>query len=259
MLTFPFGDPSRTDKPRQNGRTILNDPGLPAGSFADIVQSYHPLIDAVEFGGGACMSLKAMTFKAALLAEQNIPYWFDGLILERASLERQFDNAAEWLGRMGVHYAVISNQAGTLSFAEKQALIGTLASELKIIAEIRPAECGDAAKWIEAIWRCLETGAFWVMLHLPISAQQNEPILDAILTSDLFLDDIVFAAANRRRQAGLINRLGCNVNLSHIAPQEIAALEALRRGLCRETFSKIPEQHHHKNTCRTNIPQSKHK
>jgi phosphosulfolactate synthase len=46
---------TRGYKPRKQGISCMNDPGLPTGAFRDYIQSHGDYIDYVKFGWGTAL------------------------------------------------------------------------------------------------------------------------------------------------------------------------------------------------------------
>ncbi len=51
---------------------------------------------------------------------------------------------------------------------------------------------------------------------------------------------MIFEAPQRAQQAWLLSTSGPNVNLGNIAPEDVIALETLRRGLRYDTLDLLP-------------------
>jgi phosphosulfolactate synthase len=66
-------------------------------------------------------------------------------------------------------------------------------------------------------------------------------LVDAIVRA-LGLETVIFEAPRRVQQAWLLRRIGPNVNLGNIAPDDVIALETLRRGLRYDTLDLLPER-----------------
>ncbi len=66
-------------------------------------------------------------------------------------------------------------------------------------------------------------------------------LVDAILHA-VGQETVIFEAPRRAQQAWLLRRIGPNVNLGNIAPDEVIALETLRRGLRFDTLDLLPSR-----------------
>ena len=53
------------------------------------------------------------------------------------------------------------------------------------------------------------------------------------------MDKLIWEAPQKNQQAYLILKFGANVNLGNIAPEEITALETMRRGLRGDTLGRV--------------------
>jgi len=60
-----------------------------------------------------------------------------------------------------------------------------------------------------------------------------------VLIDSLNLNKLIWEAPQKNQQAYMILKFGSNVNLGNIAPEEITALETMRRGLRGDTLGKV--------------------
>ena len=60
-----------------------------------------------------------------------------------------------------------------------------------------------------------------------------------VLVDNLDVKKFIWEAPQKNQQAYLILKFGANVNLGNITPDEITALETMRRGLRGDTLGKV--------------------
>jgi phosphosulfolactate synthase len=60
-----------------------------------------------------------------------------------------------------------------------------------------------------------------------------------VLVDNLDVDKLIWEAPQKNQQAYLILKLGPNVNLGNITPEEVTALETMRRGLRGDTLGRV--------------------
>jgi phosphosulfolactate synthase len=101
-MTFSLGYSSRSEKPRQRGRTAIIDTGLPLGLFSDIVRTHYPHIDAATFGWTTGLLTKALPHKIEAMRELQIDVWLGGTFFELAWEENKLRDYLTWLKQLGV-------------------------------------------------------------------------------------------------------------------------------------------------------------
>ncbi len=60
-----------------------------------------------------------------------------------------------------------------------------------------------------------------------------------VFVDNLDINKLIWEAPQKNQQAYLILKFGANVNLGNISPDEITALETMRRGLRGDTLGKV--------------------
>jgi phosphosulfolactate synthase len=61
-------------------------------------------------------------------------------------------------------------------------------------------------------------------------------IIEDILASGIDPSDLLFEAPTKSLQAWFVTRIGANVNLGNVAPNDVIGVETLRLGLRSDTF-----------------------
>jgi phosphosulfolactate synthase len=156
-----------------------------------------------------------------------------------------------WAVDIGVDCVEVSDGLQTLTPERKARLIRQLSQDFTVLAETG-AKSSDApvvpSKWIAELESDLESGASWVVTEGRESGtvglydgagMPREALIDAIARR-LPLDRVIFESPQRAQQAWLISRLGADINLGNIDPNEVLPLETLRLGLRADTALRRP-------------------
>jgi phosphosulfolactate synthase len=237
-------------KPRQRGLTMVIDPGMFTGHFEDAVDSVGDFIDFVKFGWGTCLVTKDIKRKIDILRAAGIDFYFGGTLFERYALDGL---VTEWLDlcrMLGATHVEVSNGTIPIENSEKARWVARLAGEFVVISEvgfkdIRRSETLAPAHWISHIEEDLAAGAYLVTAEARESGRSGicrsdgEPrheLIDAVITSGLELDRLLFEAPNKDLQTYFLRRMGPSVNVGNIRADDVIALETLRRGLRSDTL-----------------------
>jgi phosphosulfolactate synthase len=243
--------PSRPDKPRRTGLTMVIDGGLPAGQFADVIYSGADYIDLVKFGWGTAIVTPYLDAKIDLLRANDIGFYFGGTLFEKFVLQERFDDFRKFCHRFGAQHVEVSNGAIPLSNSEKASYVRKLADEFTVVSEVgfkdpTKSEQLPPSQWIECIREDLEAGASMVTLEARESGKSGicRPdgalrfgLIEDVLASGLNADELLFEAPTTALQAHFVTRVGPNVNLGNIPASGVISLETLRLGLRADTLT----------------------
>lgn len=243
----------RSPKPRASGKTMVIDKGLGLHAYADLLETATPYIDIIKFGFGTASLYPAelLKRKIELARERNITVMPGGTFLEVAvanGLTDEFFDMARKLGFTGVEVSdgtiemdrklrtELIRKAVEYGFevyteygkkcwgsrVEVEELIGTVQSDIQTGAELVTIEGRESGAGVGIFD---ENGA--------CRDDEVNAVLEQLTSPHLLL----WEAPQKSQQVHLIQMLGPDVNLGNIAPQDIFALEALRRGLRSDTFN----------------------
>ncbi len=250
---FPMIDvPELPAKPRLTGITSVLDKGLGPGRLADLLSVSHPWIDVVKLGW-ATARLQPETIvreKLAILAAHQVRACTGGTFLEVALAQGRADAFLDEAVRLGFPMVEVSNGVHPMTEDEKLGLIDRArARGLTVWSEVGKKEHeADArlglAERVSALRAELDAGAERVILEaresgtVGIFDEAGEPIeeLVARITEAVGRAAVVFEAPRKSQQVWLIRRLGNQVNLGNIAPDDALSLATLRTGLRGDTF-----------------------
>ena len=254
-MTHTISLPSRPDKPRREGITMVIDTGLPLGQFTDVVSSFGPLIDYVKFGWGTSVVTPSIESKMAAARAHGVDFYLGGTLFEKYLLQNRFDEFRGVCREYGATTIEVSNGTAPLSHEEKSAYVEKLAGEFRVVAEVGfkdnvQSENFPPKRWVEAIRRDLEAGAYLVTLETRESGkggicrpngELRYGLIEEILDSGIDANQLMFEAPTNELQGYFVKRIGTNVNLGNIATDAIVSCETIRLGLRSETLLEFEE------------------
>jgi phosphosulfolactate synthase len=243
--------PSRTEKPRRTGLTMVIDGGLPAGQFTDVVWSGADYIDLVKFGWGTAVVTPNLDAKIDILQSHDIGFYFGGTLFEKFVLQGRFDDFRKFCHRWDCRHVEVSNGTIALSNTEKASYVRKLADEFTVISEVGfkdPTRSGQLppSQWVEYIEEDLEAGASMVTLEARESGKSGIcradgelrfGLIEDVLASGLSEENLLFEAPTTALQAHFVSRIGPEVNLGNVPASGVIALETLRLGLRADTLT----------------------
>jgi phosphosulfolactate synthase len=249
----------RTEKPRAAGVTMVIDTGAGLGLLRDTLDLAAHSIDHWKFGFGTSVFLtrKVLQQKLALLAEHDILSFPGGTLLEVALVERHCRDYMKHAKSLGFTAVEISD--GTIpmpAFRRRNIILCALDAGLIPITEVGkkdPRQQPTAAELAEQALEDMEHGARWVVMEgresgraVGIYGDHGQVIDEAVTiicrTLGKATDRLVWEAPLKDQQAYLIRRLGTNVGLGNIHPDQVLALEALRCRLRFDTMRPITDE-----------------
>ncbi|MEX2461991.1 MAG: phosphosulfolactate synthase [Paenibacillaceae bacterium] len=249
-LLDPTGQ--RAEKPRLSGKTMIMDKGLGWNAFEDMLETAAPHVDMIKIGFGTSPLYPHHVIKQKIEAAKarQISIYPGGTFLEVAVANDLVDEYFQTVSSLGFTGVEISD--GTIeldrsmrsrlilkgldagltvyteygkkcwgSTIEMKALSQTVAMDIRLGADlvtIEGRESGMGVGIFDKNGDCKDEQVFEVLAHIP-----NRHLL-------------LWEAPQKAQQVHLIRMLGSEINLGNINPQEILALEALRRGLRADTF-----------------------
>lgn len=243
--------PEREEKPRRSGFTHVLDKGLSLVALESLVETAGPYIDFVKLGWGTAYVSGGVKAKVAVCAEAGIGACLGGTLFEIVAQQERVDDYVRWMHRLGLEYVEVSNGALGMPAERKQAFIRELSGEFRVISEVGskdPASPVVAADWVAEMAVDLEAGSSLVIAEgresgtvglFGSAGEVHSELVEAIAAA-VPAETVIFEAPRKDQQAWLIRRLGADVSLGNIAPEEVLALETLRRGLRGDTVDLLP-------------------
>jgi phosphosulfolactate synthase len=232
--------------------TMVIDPGLPTGAFADAVSSYGEYVHMVKFGWGTSLVTPDFDRKAAILRDAGVAYFFGGTLFERFLWDDRMDEFTALVRRTGAAFVEVSNGTIPLDQHMKAAYIRRLATEFEVLSEVgfKDAERSERLTpddWVCAIQEDLDAGASKVITETRESGRSGmaradghirEDVLDAVLAS-VDPADLIFEAPTKDLQVDVIHAVGPQANLGNVAMSDVIGVETLRLGLRGDTLLQL--------------------
>jgi phosphosulfolactate synthase len=232
---------------------MVIDGGLPLHQFQDVVASNAALIDFVKFGWGTALVTPTIDQKIAFLRKHNVEFFFGGTLFEKFLAHDMLDRFVAFGRARGARYVEVSNGTWPMPNREKARCIRQLSEHFRVISEVgfkdvRLAAEMEPAEWVDDINEDLEAGAHLVITEARESGRSGicyadgrlrMDLIDGILDSGVDPDRLLFEAPNKELQTYFVARVGTNVNLGNISPNDIVGLETLRLGLRSDTFFAV--------------------
>ena len=248
LLTLP----SRTTKPRQEGITHVLDRGLSVADADGLIEVAGEYIDFVKLGWGTAVATGNLEAKLARYREHGIPVMFGGTLTELAITQDRLDRLVAWLHELGLQHIELSDGTINLEHDRKLELIASLAREFTVLSEVGSKDDTRIMapfRWVEQIESELQAGAWKVIAEARESGsvgifrhdgEVRQGLVDEILHA-VPADRILFEAPRKEQQVWFVRRLGPDVNLGNIVPEEVLSLETVRLGLRADTAVAAPE------------------
>ena len=243
--------PTRTEKPRRNGLTMVIDGGIPVSLFADLVSSAAEYIDLVKFGWGTAVVTSKLGDKIDVLNARQMGFYFGGTLFEKYLMQGRLEDFRNFCRTWSCRHVEVSNGTIALPNSEKASYVRKLAEEFTVISEVGykdpdRSEQLPPTKWIEFIKEDLEAGASLVTLEARESGKSGicRPdgalrfgLIEDVLSSGINQENLLFEAPTTALQAYFVTRIGSDVNLGNIPAQGVIGLETLRLGLRADTLA----------------------
>lgn len=244
--------PQRTTKPRQNGITHVLDSGLPMAGVDGMLEVAGEFVDLVKLGWGTAVVTGNLEAKLARYKEHGIPVMFGGTLTELAIAQDRLDALVARCHELGLEYIEISDGTINIDHDRKLELISTLAKEFTVLSEVGSKDDTRIMapyRWVEQIESELEAGAWKVIAEARESGRTGifrhdgevrMGLIDEILHV-VPAEKVLFEAPLKDQQVWFVRRVGPDVNLGNISPEETLSLETIRVGLRADTAVAHPD------------------
>jgi phosphosulfolactate synthase len=248
LLTLPV----RTTKPREHGITHILDRGLAVAEIDSLVEVSGEYIDFVKLGWGTAVATLNLEAKIARYKEHGLPVMFGGTLTELCIVQDRLDTYVKWLHELEIEHIELSDGIINIDHDRKLELIESLAKEFIVLSEVGSKEDTHVMapfRWVEEISSELEAGAWKVIAEARESGnagifrrdgEVRQDLVDEILHT-IDGERIIFEAPRKDQQVWFVRRLGPDVNLGNIHPEEVLSLETVRVGLRADTAVTAPE------------------
>lgn len=239
--------PDRTQKPRQNGLTMVMDKGLSVREIEDFLEVAGPHIDIVKLGWSTSYVTPNLENKLKIYRDANIPVYFGGTLFEAFIIRNQFDDYRRVLDKFEMKFAEVSDGSISIDHEEKCEYIRKLSEQVTVISEVGSKDAAKIFapyKWISLMKAEIEAGSWKVIAEARESGnvglyrdsgEVRQGLVDEILTQ-IPAETIIWEAPQKAQQVWFIKLIGTNINLGNIAPADVIPVETLRLGLRSDTF-----------------------
>ncbi|SDO09528.1 phosphosulfolactate synthase [Paenibacillus sp. yr247] len=250
VLVDPTGQ--RQAKPRTLGKTMVMDKGLGMNAFQDLLSTSSSHLDMIKIGFGTSPLYPQHVLKSKINSakESGICIYPGGTFLEVAITQHAVDSFFDMIIAFGFNGVEISN--GTIDMERKlrnELIRRGLDEGLEVVTEYGKKGWGSSIELeelIETVMIDTQLGANLVTIEARESGmgvgifdnygkckdEELQKVLSAIAGHQL-----LWEAPLKSQQVHLISMLGPDIHLGNISPDELIALEALRRGLRSDTLS----------------------
>jgi len=239
--------PTRTEKNRDYGLTMVMDKGLSIREAEDLISTSSQYIDIVKLGWATSYVFPRLQEKLDLYRSAGIPVYFGGTLFEAFVIRNQFDDYRRVLEKYKMTHVEVSDGSIELAHDQKCEYVRTLAKDFTVLSEVGSKDAEKIIppyKWIQQMKAELQAGAWKVIGEARESGQVGlfrstgevrSGLVEEILTQIPF-EKIIWEAPQKSQQVWFIKFVGANVNLGNIAPNEVIPLETIRLGVRGDTF-----------------------
>jgi len=245
-FTLPF-IPSRTEKPRNQGITMMMDKGLGLRETEDFIEASAHLTDIVKFGFGTSYVTKDFEAKIKLYKAAGIRPYLGGTLFEAFYARGCYDDYMRVLDKYNLDLVEISDGSIIIPHKEKCKIIKQMSKYRTVLSEVGSKDSGimiSPAKWVNSMKAELDAGSWKVIAEgreagnvgvFRPNGTAHTMLINRIVAK-VAPESILWEAPQKNQQVWFIKLFGAEVNLGNIAPNDIIPLECLRLGLRGDTF-----------------------
>ena len=226
------------------------DRGLSIAEVDGLLEVAGDSVDIVKLGWGTALVSANLKPKLERYAAHGIPVVLGGTLTELAIRQGRVEGLIAWLRELGLRHVEVSDGTIALKAEVKGELIGRLAAEFTVLAEVGSKDASFIMApyvWVEQIERDLQAGAWKVIAEARESGTAGIYRADGEVRTGLIdeivhvidADRLIFEAPRREQQVWLLHRFGTECNLGNIAPDDVLSLETLRLGLRSDTVERF--------------------
>jgi phosphosulfolactate synthase len=238
--------PERTDKPRARGLTHVLDRGLSVAQVDSLIEVAGDYVDVVKLGWGTSLVTGNLQPKLDRYRAHGIPVVLGGTLTELAIAQGRLEPLLAWTAGLGLEYIEISDGTINMAHSDKLDLIERLAQHYTVLSEVGSKDDTKIMapyRWVELIQAELEAGAWKVITEARESGtsgiyrhdgEVRMGLIDEIVHA-IPAEQLIFEAPQKDQQVWFIRRLGADVNLGNVIPDDVLSLETMRLGLRADT------------------------
>ena len=235
-------------EPRRGGLTHVIDKGLGPRAWEDVLETSGDYIDVVKLGWGTAYVTPNLRRKLDVLRDK--PVVIGGTFFEVVYLKGRVDEYKTWLRDLALTHVELSDGTVEIPRDEKLELIADFARDFTVLSEVGSKDSSvefSADEWTAWLREELEAGAWKVITEareggtagiFDSSGGMRTELIGEIAAA-VDPENVIFEAPTKAAQAWFVKRLGPEVNLGNIPPDEVIPLETLRLGLRGDTLKEI--------------------
>lgn len=242
----------RLSKPRNEGLTMVIDKGLGLEQTQDLLELASPYIDFIKlaFGTSLLYPQSVLEAKIAAIRERGLDVYPGGTLYELACAQGETLRFARRAKELG--FTVLEVSEGTIDLtreSRRRMIDAALDAGLKVVTEIGkkdPTVRLEADQVAEEVAWNLAAGSHLVIIEgrdsgvgvgaYDADGAPRRDFVDAVLEAVDVPQSLMWEAPQGRQHVYWIKRLGSNVNLGNVQPDDVIALEAMRQGLRGDTM-----------------------
>ncbi len=238
------------------GLTMMLDKGIGPVSLIDFLELSGDYVDLAKFGWGtsAMHPRDLIQEKTEIYQSYDVIPYPGGTLFEIAYLQGKVDEFLDESDKLGFEAIELSDGTINIDPSDREDIIRQVKDRgfmsITEVGKKDPVEDHKLTteKRVELVNLDLRAGADKVLIEgreggkgigiYDNNGKVKEDELDE-LVREIDINRIIWEAPNKDQQAYLILKFGPNINLGNIAPEEITALETLRRGFRGDTLGKV--------------------
>jgi phosphosulfolactate synthase len=259
MTAFDFLTPKRIPKPG-TGITMMLDKGMGPLYVKDFLEISGEYVDLAKFGWGtsAIHHEDLIRDKVESYLSHEVTSYPGGTLFEIAYSQKKLEDFLDEADKLGFGAIEISDGTIDLSPEERREAINQVNKNgFLVITEVGKKDPQKDQELtvqdrVEMVKCDLKWGADLVLMEAreggkgiglfddqgAVKEDDLQTFLEG-LQPDIELEKIIWEAPQKDQQAYFILKFGANVNLGNISPDEITALETMRRGLRGDTLGRV--------------------
>lgn len=245
--------PTREEKPREKGLTMLIDSGLGLKRIEDVLETSSYLVDYVKLGWGTSVITPNLSDKVALYQKYGIPVCLGGTLFELAFLQNKVDDFVLFADKFNIDLLEVSDGTIFMEEEDKLAQIHTLSKNYKVLSEFGSKDdqlLKAPHLWVKGMIAELDAGAWKVIAEgresgtagMYRGSSELRTGLVQELVDHIPQEKIIWEAPKKSQQAWFVKQFGSDVNLGNISYKDLIALETLRLGLRGDTLLHFHEK-----------------
>lgn len=246
---------NRALKPRASGVTMVIDKGLGIGATKDLLEMAAAYIDFVKiaFGSAALYPEAMLREKVVLIKSYGIQVYPGGTLFEIAAYQGRLPQFYQKAAELGFTYVEVSEGTIDLTPQLRERYIKQSRDQgFGVLSEIGKKDGTihlDPHAAIVQIEADLANGAEKVIIEGRDSGKGvgiydedgkvRGELLSVLINGVADIGKIIIEAPQTSQHNYLLTKIGPNVNLGNVQPQDVLTLESTRRGLRGDTLRNL--------------------